>query len=234
MKIIAHRGANHQAPENTLAAFKRALELGVDAIELDVFVLRTGELVVIHDIMVNRTTNGEGYVIDFTFQDIRQLDAGNGEKVPTLSEAIELVNRQVPIIIELKAVGTGKAVAKLINQYLAKGWQREDFEIVSFNHHEMVAFRRDCPGIRTGASLAGIPVDYCAFAKNMGVESVMLCGEFLTPEFIKDAHDHDITVYGYAWEPFTADIKSEIERLQALGLDGWASDRPDIARGFLT
>lgn len=234
MKIIAHRGARRQAPENTLAAFKRALELGVDAIELDVFVLRTGELVVIHDIMVNRTTNGEGYVVDFSFEDIRQLDAGNGEKIPTLNEAIELINRQVPMIIELKAVGTGEPVAKLLNEYLAKGWQKEDFEVISFNHHEIASFRKSCPGIRIGASLAGIPIDYCAFAKEMGVESVMLCVEFLTPEFVKDAHDNGLTVNGFTWEPFTADIKSEIERLQALGLDGWASDRPDIARDFLT
>lgn len=233
MKIIAHRGGNGYQPENTLAAFRKALELGVDAIELDVHILRTGELVVIHDIMVNRTTDGEGYVADFTFNELRKLDAGQGEKVPTLNEVIELVNRQVPIIVELKAVGTGKPLATLLNDYLAKGWQKEDFEVISFNHHEIAAFRQDCPGIRLGASLAGIPIDYCTFAAKMGVESVMLCVEFLTPEFVKDAHDNGITVYGYAWEPFTADIKSEIERIQDLGVDGWASDRPDIARSHL-
>jgi glycerophosphoryl diester phosphodiesterase len=76
MKIIAYRGARAYAPENTLAAFRKALEIGVDGIELDVFVLQSGDLVVIHDIMLNRTTNGRGYVADFTLEEIKQLDAG--------------------------------------------------------------------------------------------------------------------------------------------------------------
>jgi glycerophosphoryl diester phosphodiesterase len=233
MKIIAHRGARAHAPENTLAAFRKALEIGVDAIELDVFVLKSGELAVMHDILVNRTTDGEGYIEDFTYEEIRKLDAGQGEKVPTLNEVIELVNRSIPIMIELKSGGTGKAVAALLKEYFAKGWQPEDFEVISFNHHEVEAFRQDCAGVRIGASLVGIPMDYSAFATRVEAQSVMLCAEFLTYEFVQDAHDNGLTVNCFTGEPFCADTQSEVERIQALGVDGLVSDAPDRAKAFL-
>jgi glycerophosphoryl diester phosphodiesterase len=153
--------------------------------------------------------------------------------VPTLDEVIELVDRKVPIVVELKSVGAGKAVAKMINNYLVRGWDTNDFEVISFNHFETAAFHRDCPNIKIGASLAGIPLDYCAFATRMNAQSVMLCVEFLTPEFVKGAHDNGLLVYGYTWESFNSDTKSEIERIQALGIDGWASDAPDKAKSFL-
>ena len=205
----------------------------MDVIELDVFVLQTGELVVIHDILVDRTTNGTGYVGRYSFEDLRKLDAGKGQQVPTLGEVIELIDRRIPIMIELKAPDTGRPVAELLNAYLAKGWQPKDFEVISFIHQEVMIFRDTCPSVPIGLSLAGIPIDYCQFAKSAGANSVMLCTEFLSPEFIKDAHDNGITVNGYTWEPYTADTKHEIERIQATGIDGFASDRPDLARSHL-
>ena len=80
---IGHRGAMGHEPENTLRSFKKALALNVDAIELDVYVCKTGELVVIHDDKIDRTTNGTGYTEDKTFTELRQLDAGKGELIPT-------------------------------------------------------------------------------------------------------------------------------------------------------
>jgi|GEM_PF-1011663 len=186
-----------------------------------------------HDILVDRTTNGTGYVGRYSYEDLRKLDAGNGQQVPTLGEVIEFVNRRAPIMIELKAPSTGKPVAELLKTYLSKGWKAEDFEVISFIHHEVLTFRDNCPGVRIGLSLAGIPIDYCAFAKSVKADSVMLCTEFLSPEFIKDAHDNGITVNGYTGEPDSADTKHEIERIQATGIDGFASDRPDLARSHL-
>lgn len=233
MKIVAHRGARGHEPENTIAAFKKALDIGVDAIELDVCLVATGEIVVIHDTVVNRTTNGTGYVADFNFEDLRKLDAGKGQQIPTLSEVIELVNRRVPIFIELKAAGTALPVADLLKEYLAKGWQPEDFEVISFDHPEVVAFRDNCPGIRIGLSYGSIPIDYCQDARTVGADSVMLCTELLSPAFIKDARDSDITVNSYTGEDFNADTQSEIERIQAAGVDSFASDTPDRAFAFL-
>ncbi|MCL6266434.1 glycerophosphodiester phosphodiesterase [Flagellimonas myxillae] len=108
-KIVGHRGAAGLAPENTLASFKRALDLKVDYIELDLHVSADGELIVIHDSNVKRTTDGEGEIADMTLQQIKQLDAGSwfgpefgSEKVPTFEEVLDLVNGQCKILVELK------------------------------------------------------------------------------------------------------------------------------------
>ena len=233
MKIIAHRGARGYEPENTLAAFQLALDMGAEGIELDIFTLKTGELVVIHDIMVNRTTNGSGYVEDFTFDEIRALDAGKGHKVPTLREAIELVDHKVPIIVELKAPNTALPLADLLEEYFDEGWQPEDFEVISFNHPEVALFHKRLPSVRFGISLGNIPLDHCQEAVNIGANSVMLCTEFLSPEFIQDAHDKGLIVHSFTSEAFNADTQGEIERIQATGVDSFCSDHPDLARSFL-
>lgn len=102
MLRIAHRGASGYAPENTLAAFKKALEFDIDVIELDVHLTKDNHLVVIHDKTVNRTTDGKGKVADKTLAELQKLDAGNGEKIPTLQEVLDLVNRKALVSIEIK------------------------------------------------------------------------------------------------------------------------------------
>ncbi len=99
---IGHRGACGYEPENTLRSFKRALDLQVDMVEFDVYTLAGGEIVIIHDDKVNRTTNGHGYVLDKNFEEIRKLDAGQGEKIPTLEEALDLIDKKCQVNIELK------------------------------------------------------------------------------------------------------------------------------------
>ncbi len=94
MITIGHRGASGYEPENTLVSFKKALALGVDAVELDVHLSKDGYVVVIHDKWVNRTTNGMGLIAHKTFNEFKKLDAGNGEKIPTLPEVLELVDRK--------------------------------------------------------------------------------------------------------------------------------------------
>ena len=92
---IGHRGAMGYEPENTLASFGRAVGLGVDMVEMDVHVCRTGEVVVIHDVSVDRTTDGKGDVSGKSFKDLRKLDAGNGQRIPTLEEVLDLVDTVV-------------------------------------------------------------------------------------------------------------------------------------------
>lgn len=109
---FAHRGASHEAPANTLAAFSRAVELGADGIELDVHLSKDGHLVVIHDFSVESTTDGRGQVRDKTLAELKELDAGSrfspafaGERIPTLQEVIDTVDRHLQLNIELKARG---------------------------------------------------------------------------------------------------------------------------------
>jgi glycerophosphoryl diester phosphodiesterase len=108
--VYGHRGAPAEYPENTLAGFRRALELGVEGIELDVHLSKDGVPVVIHDETVDRTTNGTGAVADLTVEELRKLDAGDGEYVPTLAEVLDLVGDTLRVDIEVKANAAGEAV----------------------------------------------------------------------------------------------------------------------------
>jgi glycerophosphoryl diester phosphodiesterase len=109
---IAHRGASGLAPENTIAAIETAIDMGADMIALDVHVTKDGKVVVFHDLKVDRTTNGTGFVHDFTLEELKELDAGSwfdpkfaGERIPTLDEALSHINGRVKCIIELKTKG---------------------------------------------------------------------------------------------------------------------------------
>ncbi|MYJ75784.1 MAG: glycerophosphodiester phosphodiesterase, partial [Gammaproteobacteria bacterium] len=141
MLIIGHRGAAGLAPENTLAGFARAVELGVDGVELDVH-LAGPEVVVIHDERVDRTTNGVGLVRDLTFAELRRLDAGDGQRVPTLKEVLDLVPEHMLVNIELKGVGTAEPVAAIVGD-LALGAKRGRLPallVSSFDHGELGRF----------------------------------------------------------------------------------------------
>lgn len=228
MKIFGHRGACGYEPENTLSSFQKAIEIGVDVIELDVYVLNSGELVVIHDDKVDRTTNGNGYVLDYTFEAIRQLDAGNGQFIPTLQEVIDLVNMKTTIDIELKGVGTARAVAATISSFLEIGWSEEYFMVSSFNSTELVAFSKLMPNIRTGVLIVDIPKDYAAFASSIEAYSINPSYEFITKEFVEDAKSRNLKIFA-----FTVDGESEVQRMQSLGVDGIFTNYPDKSKTYL-
>src|SRR5690606_20002442 len=155
--IIAHRGASDQAPETTMAAFRRALDIGADGIELDVHMSADGRLVVIHDETVDRTSNGKGLVKDKTLAELKELDFGSwfsegfrGEKIPELEDVLELLSdRDVLLNIEIKNgpvfyPGIETAVADALQKY----GMTDRTIISSFNHYTLVEIRRYDPGIR--------------------------------------------------------------------------------------
>src|SRR5262245_29681827 len=118
---IGHRGARGYEPENTLLSFRKALALGAPCIELDVFAVG-GQLVVFHDDRLERTTNGKGFLLEHSFEELRRLDAGKGEKIPTLSEVFAAVDRRAGINIELKGRNTAKPVADFVSRMRTEGW----------------------------------------------------------------------------------------------------------------
>lgn len=220
---IGHRGAMGYEPENTLRSFSKALEMNVDMVELDVYVCKSGELVVIHDDMVDRTTNGHGYVIEMTFDKLRQLDAGKGEKIPLLSEVFDLVNRRIKINVELKGIGTSKPVCQLIDFYVKeKGWKYSDFLISSFIHPEIIKTKTIQPKLETAALISCIPNGYAAFTEGLNIAYLNLCSEFINQEFVDDAHRLNLKVL--VW---TVNHPSEINRIKALGVDGIFTNFPD-------
>src|SRR2546428_297275 len=134
---IGHRGARGHEPENTVRSVRRAIELGADGVEIDVYFV-DGELVVIHDAKLERTTNGRGRVMRKSFAFLRSLDAGKGERIPTLREIFDAVDRRAFVNVELKGRNTAEPVQSLIEEYVAaRGWRFEDFIVSSFHRREL-------------------------------------------------------------------------------------------------
>ena len=160
---IGHRGAMGYAPENTLLSVKKALDLGVKWIEIDVYNIEN-ELVVIHDDRLERTTDGTGYVQEQSLKYIRSLDAGGGEKIPFLKEIIDFINGRAGLNIELKGVNTADPVVKLIREYLKlETWDIDKFLVSSFNHHELLKAKQLFPELKIGALICAIPIDYAEY-----------------------------------------------------------------------
>ncbi|MHA1733419.1 MAG: glycerophosphodiester phosphodiesterase [Promethearchaeota archaeon] len=143
--VIAHRGANAEAPENTFKSFELAVEAGADFIEFDVHFSRDGELVVIHDAKVDRTTDGTGKVNDLTLAELRELDAGGGERIPTLGEVADRFGKKVCLQVEIKDSGVAKPLVELLKE-------RDLLKRVlvsSFKHEELREVKRLEPEIET-------------------------------------------------------------------------------------
>lgn len=219
---IGHRGAAGHEPENTLRSFQKALDCGVDMIELDVHLSASGDLIVIHDATLERTTNGHGNVHDYTTHELTRYDAGDGEYVPTLEQVIALVNKRVIINIELKGDGTDVAVANLLLQYIAQGWDPNLFLVSSFDHTMVLRFHELLSAVPVSALLEGIPVTLAAYAHDCGAQAIGIYKESISQAYIDDAHARGLKVYVY-----TVDSPDEIAQIKAMGVDGIFSNYPD-------
>lgn len=214
---IAHRGASGHAPENTLKAFALAIEMGCPWVELDVYFV-DGELIVIHDNDLDRTTNGTGLVMEATFSSLRALDAGENEKIPTLDEVIALIDHKAGINIELKGPNTAVPVCNLLRKLVSKGWKPSEFLLSSFNHKELAladeAFRR-------GALFYKMS-DYFSRTRSLNAYSINLSMKLISKEVVEQAHQEGLKVFVY-----TVDDRAEMQNLKKLGVDGVFTNYPD-------
>lgn len=224
MLIIGHRGSPGTSPENTLKSFEEAVLSGADALELDVQICKTGELVVIHDMRVDRTTDGQGLVSQLSFSELRGLDAGDKEKIPTLGEVLDLVDNRIEIHVELKSARTSEKTAALLNRYIKEGrYSFDSFVISSFNHHELVNFRRFNKECRVAAMMAHIPLNYADIiqADKLDLWSLNLKIDNTSPEFVRSAHEN-----GYKFLVFTVNELEDRELLRDMGVDGVFTNFP--------
>lgn len=223
MICIAHRGASGHAPENTLLAVNTALAMGALWIELDVFAV-DNELVVIHDSRLERTTNGTGNVTHRDLGYLRSLDAGKGEKIPFLREALETVAGKAGINIELKGTGSAHLAGSLVLSYTNRGLFRPDqFIISSFNHQELPAIRRLSPDIRIGANIYGPPLHGARFAEALGAFSIHIHKDFVSQSFVKDAHQRGFKVFVY-----TINHPEDLDRMISMDVDGIFTNYPEL------
>lgn len=223
---IGHRGACGYAPENTLLSFEKAIELGVDMIEFDVHLCKSGELVVIHDATVDRVSNGTGFVADKTLDELQNLDLGYDQIIPTLEQVLDCIDRRVKVDIELKGENTAPHVAEIIRRYVVeRGWSYDDFLVTSFNHYELVDFQRHCNMVAIAPIISSIPLGYAAFVDYLSAQYVVADYGCVNAEFIEDAHQRGIKVFLY-----TLNHPQDIAHARGLGTDGLFSDYPDRLR----
>ncbi len=231
MLLIGHRGAPDYEPENTLRSFERAIIMGVDMLEFDVFILPSGELVVFHDRTLDRTTNGSGLLVHHSFRELRKLDAGLGEKIPTLQEVLDMVDHRVPVVIEIKNAGAAAVVASTIRQYVRyNGWKYEQFIISSFDHRELYEFKsKHLPDIQVVASTAVIPLHGAAFAEELQAFGITPDINALDQAFVDDAHSRGLEVFAY-----TINTYEDTLMMHHWGVDGIFTNAPDISRQAIT
>ncbi len=230
--IIAHRGDCSRAPENTMAAFRLAVEEGVDIIELDVHLTSDGEVVVIHDKTVDRTTNGTGWVKYMTYNEIRELDAGNGEKVPSLIEVIEFLkeeffnNEDKLLIIEPKNLdlpyeGLEEKIIDIVEKYDVM----DNVIICSFNHYSLLVIKELSPSIKIGLTYKEIPIAPWKMAEKVGAYCLNVHYSNITPQLLCECRDRNIKVF-----PWTVNEVDDMKKLIDLGVDGITTDNPVLLK----
>lgn len=233
-QIIAHRGASREAPENTAAAFRRALAIGVDGVELDVHLSSDGEPVVIHDSSLGRTAGASGLVKDLTVAELRRLDAGRwfgetfaGERIPTLAEALEIL-RPVRVIIEIKngpiyypdIAGHVAAVVRMAGH--------ESVTISSFDHHALLQIRALEPDVETAALFSALPVDPVRLARDARAQCLHPHWAFATRDLIEAAHAAGLRV-----DVWTVDDPGYMAEMTGRRVDGIMTNVPERLRDVL-
>jgi len=223
LTCFAHRGASGHAPENTLMAMEKAMDMGAPWIEIDVQLVE-GRLVVIHDHSLDRTTDGRGLVSSCSFEELRRLDAGRGERVPLLEEALACTSGRCSLNIELKGPGTALPTLELLRRRVENGtldWP--DVLVSSFNHHWLRQIKEAEPACPLGANLCGLPLDYARFAEGLGASSVHFDMEFIDEALVADAHRRGLKVL-----VFTVNRREDLERVRLLGVDGVFTNYPEL------
>lgn len=233
--VIGHRGAAGYAPENTMAAFERGISLRADAIELDINLAKDGELMVIHDPTLNRTTNGKGLVCQHTAAEIQALDAGSWFDssfrechVPTLREVLSWAKDRTKVVIEIK---NGPIfypdIEKILVALLDELHMRNQVLAISFDHLVLRDLKKLAPDVATGVIYASRVPDPAGMAQAVDADVLMPYWALLTREEVAQAHAADMFIS--PWGGAEQDYK----HLLALGVDAVGADFPDRPREFM-
>ncbi|MDQ3814494.1 MAG: glycerophosphodiester phosphodiesterase [Armatimonadota bacterium] len=225
IEVTGHRGAAAVEPENTLRGIRHALALQVNRVEIDVHLCKDGELVVMHDAAVDRTTDGTGKIADLTLAEIKQLNAGQGERVPTLQEVLDAFKEawsqgsQTLLQIELKGVGTAEPTVDAI--------RRNDVEdrivLTSFDAPRLTEAKRLLPQARSGLLTGTLDPDPIEIARRIPTDAVHLRHDLATREWVERVH-----AAGLEARVWNIDEAERMKWAIALGVDGIGSNNPQL------
>ncbi len=222
--VVAHRGASAYEPENTIRAVVRALDLGADAVEVDVRRSKDGALVILHDETVNRTTNGAGLVSGMTLDELRTLDAGKGERIPRVEEVIDAVRGRALLVLELKESDLWGPAMDVVER---RG-SRNGVLLVSFLRSEMAELKRDRPDVRCGALFAAGPSEALAWTLETEVDLAGLRQEAATEDLADGLHRRGRGLY--VW---TVNDVQDARRAADLGADFLVTDAPEAVKAAI-
>lgn len=230
MKIFAHRGSSGTHPENTLAAFRAAAALPIDGVEIDVHLTKDGEVVVIHDEKINRTTDGKGYVKDMTLEELKQVDAGSwfseewrGERIPTLDEVFEVFEgTSHRLNIEIKSdIFPYDGLVDQVLKLAAKRDLGDRLLLSSFNHEDVLQVCRDTE-LKSAILTSQIYVDVYDYARVIGTKQIHVSLPAAFRRMTTDALIKGATVYVY-----TVNKLEYVEQLKQIGIHGIFTDYPE-------
>jgi glycerophosphoryl diester phosphodiesterase len=223
MLKIGHRGAKGHESENTLISFQKALNMQVDGIELDVHLSADGELMVIHDETIDRTTNGKGFVNKLSLRELKTFPIDGKHQIPTLKEVFDLVNQDSFINIELKSYDAAEKVVSLIEKYVSKkNWHYDRFLVSSFDWNALQQVRFLNDEIPIGV-LTETDLDLAlAFAKFIQAKSIHPYFHLLTKENTAKIQEKGIQVY-----PWTINEIEDIQKIIAFNVNGIITDFPN-------
>ena len=228
MIITAHAACKGHAPENTLASVRAALDLGADAIEIDVRLTRDAVPVLLHDATVDRTTDGSGELASLTLRQARRLDAGNGERIPTLREVLGAVAGRALLVLEIKPVDIEQEVLDVVSASGGLDWCC----VHSFWPQVVARVRTLEPKMPCSLLTGGREVkDWAqlfAFALSLGAQGVAVNHQAVTPELVRAARLRELRC-----STWTVNARADVRRVAAAGVDAITSDYPDRVRRWL-
>ncbi len=241
INIIAHRGANRQAPQNTIPAFRRAVELGCDGFENDVHLTKDGVIVICHNYDIDATSTGKGLISDYTYEELLQYDFGSyfspefaGTKIPRLEEFLALCTPAHKVInIEIKPPqNPNSTIAQQTIDMVKRFGLFDNLIVSSFDPQVLIDCKKIDPACKTGLlyepgeeKCEEVCDDFVAYAKKLNVDAVHPFIGFVSEDYIEEAHEAGLMV-----NPWTVNQEFQIEALTRWGCDGLITDMPDYAR----
>ncbi|MFW9831929.1 MAG: glycerophosphodiester phosphodiesterase, partial [Candidatus Thorarchaeota archaeon] len=217
VRVIGHRGLGKGPLENTVEGVRKAIDLGVDGIEIDVLGSRDGAVVVFHDFMVDEKTNGKGAVSGLTLEELQRLDLGNGLKIPTLKELIELVQSiaELCVMIEIKS----ENIEELVLDEIYDGKIVEQVIISSYHYSVLEKIRDLDKIIPTGLIFKQPLVDPFRLARSLGCSILAPQFQLISPNFVKKSRQVGLDIY-----PWAVNEKEDVEKMIAMGLEVLITD----------
>jgi glycerophosphoryl diester phosphodiesterase len=215
---IGHRGAAGHAPENTLAAVQKGIDLGVDFVEIDVRRTADGALVALHDATINRTTDGRGRVDALSLDQLKAFNAGNGERIPTVAEVLHIAAGRTGLMAELKVAG----VAGLIVDAVQKAKFDSPVIYASFLHHELAEVQAVAPDSTLMVLFDTLPKAPVSYAMAYCPAYVGLRHDRASRSLVEAFHQENVLVWVY-----TPNLRADITRALSAGVDGVISDFPE-------